>query len=251
MDSAPQIDVVILTWNDGDLLRRAVDSVHRSEHVSARCIVIDNGSDHRPDAPLRSGDLLIRLGRNVGVAAGRNKGVGRGTASYVCFLDSDAILHQDTLAILAATLDRHHDVALAGPVFDRQMPSESGGLAPTFSRKLARLTGRTGEYEAGALNDDLIEVDFVIGACQLMRRSAYREVGGLDERYFYGPEDVDFGMRLRLGGWRVVQVPSAGCEHPPRRRNRGFLTIRGIRHALAVSRFLWRHRSFESEVGRR
>lgn len=251
MGDSPRIDVVILTWNDDALLRRAVDSVHQSEDVVARVIVIDNGSDREPDAQLRSGDLMIRLGRNVGVAAGRNNGVGRGVAPLVCFLDSDAVLHPDTLSSLATVLIHHPDVALAAPVFDEQKPSESGGLAPTLGRKLSRLTGRTGEYESGLSRNGLIDVDFVIGACQLMQRSAFRDVGGLDERYFYGPEDADFGMRLRLRGWRVVQVPSAGCEHPPRRRNRQVLTARGFRHALAVSRFLWRHRSYSTQVGKR
>jgi len=242
------IDVVILSWNDGPLLQRAIDSVHRSEAVAARCVVVDNGSDQRPNAQLGAGDLLITLPHNVGVAAGRNNGAWRGTAPLVCFLDSDAVLHADTLRRLADVLDTHPRIALAAPVFDHQEPTDSGGLAPTFRRKLDRALGSTSAYAAGTEREGLIDVDFTIGACQLFRREAFEAVGGLDERYFYGPEDADFGMRLRLHGWRVVQVPGAGCEHPPRRRNRKILTRRGMRHAGAVIRFLWQHRRFHSEA---
>lgn len=242
------IDVVILTWNDGPLLQRAVDSVHRSEGVRARCVVVDNGSDSAPSVKLHAGDLLISLPGNVGVAAGRNNGAWRGTAPLICFLDSDAVLHRDALRLLSAALSAHPEIALAAPVFDGQDPTESGGRAPTFARKVDRLRGSTSAYAAGTNRDGLIDVDFAIGACQLFRRDAFVEVGGLDERYFYGPEDADFGMRLRLNGWRVVQVEEAGCEHPPRRSNRKLMTKRGLRHAWAVTRFLWRHRSFQSKV---
>lgn len=242
------IDVVVLTWNDRGLEQRAADSVHASVGVTCRCVVVDNGSDPAALLNLRPGDDLVRLAVNRGVAAGRNLGVHSGTAPYVCFLDSDAELHHDTLSTLMAVLELDDSVALASPVFDDQLPSDSGGLAPTFGRKVLRLTGRANTYEGGTPRGGLIDVDFTIGACQLFRRVAFDDVGGLDERYFYGPEDVDFCMRLRRAGWRVVQVPEARCAHPPRRRHRQVLSMGGVRHATAVLRFLWRQRSYRHEV---
>ena len=79
-------------------------------------------------------------------------------------------------------------------------------------------------------------------------RSAFDQVAGLDETYFYGPEDVDFCLRLRERGWRIVQLEAALVHHPPRRRNRRLFTRRGMRHARAVCRHLWRHRRFKSGV---
>lgn len=248
MPNAPTIDVIILTWNDGDLLQRAIDSVRHSTGVSVRCTVVDNGSDVPATARLGPDDEVIRLVANAGVAAGRNVGVLAGRAPLVCFLDSDAVLHPSALSTLAGVLEPSCAIGLAAPVFTGQQPTDSGGLAPTLGRKMGRLIGRTSAYEAGSEHDGLIDVDFVIGACQLFRRSAFQQVGGLDERYFYGPEDADFCMRLRLAGWRVVQVPAAGCEHPPRRRNRRILSVSGARHAGAVMRFLWRHRSYRQRV---
>ena len=248
MEHETLIDVVIITWNDGLLLQRAIDSVHASTHVHTRCIVVDNGSTPLAEPALRDHDLLVRLPENRGVAGGRNAGIRHGTARYVCLLDSDAVLHRNALHQLAIVLDSDESVALAAPVFDDQDPGQSGGRAPTLGRKVARALGRTASYVDGVREGDLIYVDFAIGACQMFRRSAYDEVGGLDERYFYGPEDVDFCMRLRSHGWSVVQATRAQCEHPPRRSHRKMLTVRGVRHAAAVARFLWRHRSFDSDL---
>jgi len=246
----PPIDVVILTWNDGPLLDVAVASVHGSEGVEARTIVVDNGSDPPASPALRDGDLLVRNDANRGVAPGRNQGVRAGASPYVCLLDSDARLHVGSLAALVAALEADPRIGLVAPVFDGQAPTASGGRAPTLARKVGRVLGRTAEYDGPEPTGDAWDVDFAIGACQLFRRTAFDEVGGLDESFFYGPEDADYCMRLRLAGWRVQQVAAAGCEHPPRRRNRKLLTRRGLQHAWAVSRFLWRHRRYQHLVSR-
>jgi GT2 family glycosyltransferase len=240
-----EVDVVILTWNDGPLLATAVGSALASEGVDVRVHVVDNGSvppaEIEPDP--RVG--LLRNDENLGVAGGRNQGVALGSAPYVLLLDSDARLHPGSLAALLEPLLADEAIALSVPVFAGQAPEASAGVAPTLARKLARITGRTDAYApvdvpAGA---PWWDVDFGIGACQLFRRAAYDAVDGIDESFFYGPEDVDFCLRLLARGWRVVQVGGATVDHPPRRSHRRLLTRRGIAHAWAVARYLWRYRA--------
>lgn len=250
--SQPRIDVVILTWNDGPLLSRALTSVFACEDVRLNVIVVDNASSPPADVEDHPSVSLIRNNANRGVAPARNQGAKLGSAPLVCFLDSDAVLHPESLARLSNAVLSQGRVALAAPVFVGQAPGASGGRAPTLRRKLARMAGLSDRYEEAdrAPGATTWDVDFAIGACQLVRRAAFEEVGGLDESYFYGPEDVDFCLRLREAGWRIVQVADAPVEHPPRRRNRRLLTVRGIRHAWAVCRHLWRHRNFEQRVER-
>ncbi len=152
---------------------------------------------------------------------------------------------------LVEPLIRDDDVALAAPVFHDQATEATTGRSPTLKRKLLRLANMSDTYEGveRRLESDSWEVDFTIGACQVLRRSAFESVGGLDESFFYGPEDVDFCLRLREAGWRIVQVRGAICDHPPRRRFRGLWTRRGVQHAWAVARHLWRHRGFRQTVG--
>lgn len=244
------IDVVIITWNDGPLLDVAVGSALASEDVDVSVFVVDNGSEPPAAAADDPRVRLVRSDVNLGVSKGRNVGVREGCNELVCILDSDAALHPDTLTGLANALLESDDVGLVGPVFRGQNPEDSGGAAPTLSLKLARALRHTASYRTTRREGDVRwDVDFVIGACQLFRRSAYEAVGGIDERWFYGPEDADFCMRIKDAGWRVVQCGDVVCDHPPRRRNRQLLTRRGLAHAKAVIGFLWRHRAFQGVDG--
>jgi GT2 family glycosyltransferase len=243
----PFVDVVILTWNDGELLDTAVASALASRDVDVNVIVVDNAST----TPARVVDdprvRLIRNDANRGVAGGRNQGIAQGCADLVCLLDSDAALEPAALHALTSPLSTDERVAVAGPVFLGQPAEASGGRAPTLGRKLQRSFGRSDTYEPVTRADGAPwwDVDFVIGACQLIRRTAYDSVGGIDESFFYGPEDADFCMRLREADWRVVQVADAPVAHPPRRRYRRAVNRKGLEHGWAVARFLWRHRRYQ------
>jgi GT2 family glycosyltransferase len=163
----------------------------------------------------------------------------------VCFLDSDARLHPGALEALVQPMVTDASIGLTAPVFTDQLPEASGGRAPTLPRKVSRALNRTDLYASmpGQGRGASWDVDFVIGACQLFRRDAYDAVGGLDDAAAFGPEDVDFCLRLKAAGWRVQQVARAGCDHPARRAFKGLLTRRGLLHSAAVVRHLWRHRA--------
>lgn len=235
------VDVIILSWNDGPLLEAAVASARGSGPMVRSITVVDNGSE--PPVPEIAGVKLIRHETNLGVTVTRNEGARAGDGDLLCFLDSDARLRPETLARLGEVLLADDRVGLTCPVFAGQTPEESAGRAPGFARKVARLVGLTKTYEAMSRSGPAWDVEFAISACYLVRREAFEEVGGFDESYFYGPEDVDFCLRLRRGGWRVVQV-DVPCDHPPRRRHRKLLTRAGARHAAAVLRHLWRQRRY-------
>lgn len=241
--SQPEVDVVVLTWNDGPLLDTAVRSVLRSQDVQAHLVVVDNGSEPPAVVPTDPRVELIRSETNLGVAPGRNLGATKGSAPFLCLLDSDAELAPRSLRVLLDAL-ADPSAGVAVPVFRDQQPEASAGRAPTFLVKLARGLGRRSSYEAvdRAPGADVWDVDFGIGACQMIRRAVFDEVGGLDGTIFYGPEDVDFCLRVREAGHRVVQVATADVRHPPRRAFRQPLTRRGLQHGWTIVRHLWRHR---------
>lgn len=237
----PEIDVVILTWNDGELLDAAVRSALASDHVRPNVVVVDNGSE--PPAATDGRALLVRNPRNVGVARGRNQGARLGQSDLICFLDSDAVLGSDSLSRMARLFSDPR-VAVTVPVFEGQVPEASAGRAPTLRLKIERGLGRRATYEPTDQADSarMWDVEFGIGACQLIRREAFEAVGGLDESIFFGPEDLDFCLRVLAAGWRVVQMADSGVSHPPRRAFRKPLTVKGARHAWSVARHHWRHR---------
>jgi GT2 family glycosyltransferase len=242
--------VVILTWNDGDLLANAVGSALSRDGVDVAVYVVDNGSE--PAAAVADDERLhlLRNEENRGVAAGRNQGVGVGTSSLVCLLDSDAELSPHSLRVLCDTF-ADSSIGVAVPVFTGQAPEASAGAAPTLRVKLERGLNRRTTYEAPPRDPgaELWDVAFGIGACQVFRRSVFEAVDGLDESIFYGPEDVDFCLRVSEAGWRVVQVAGTEVLHPPRRAFRNPLSRRGLRHLIALIAHLWRHRGQRRTVG--
>jgi N-acetylglucosaminyl-diphospho-decaprenol L-rhamnosyltransferase len=244
MSPDPAVDVVILTWNDAAVLARAVASAASQEGVDATVTVVDNGSAPPATVEARPHVRLLRSPTNLGVGGGRNLGVRMGHAPWVCVLDSDASLRPGALRRLVTPLTADETIGLTAPVFTGQRADTSAGRAPTPWRKLRRVLNRTDRYAAtpGQGSGTAWDVEFAIGACQVFRRDAFEAVDGIDDSARFGPEDVDFCLRLRRAGWRVVQVAGDTCEHPARRSSRRLFTRRGLAHAAAFARHWWRHR---------
>ncbi len=242
-----RIDVTILTWNDDSQATQAARSALLPPGDigglagDVRVVVFDNGSEPRAEIAL-DGVRLERSQVNLGVAAGRNRAASFGDGELICFLDSDATLEPGCLARLASALLEYDSAAVAAPVFVGQAPEQSAGRAPGIMRKVARGLGAVDTYGPVDRQGDVWEVEFAIGACQMVRREVFEELGGFDETYFYGPEDVDLCLRVRQAGHKVIQVASARCNHEPRRHSRHLWSARGLRHGVALARHLWRHR---------
>ena len=246
MTAAPTdaVDVVVLCWNDQDDARRAIASALVSEGVDVRVHVVDNGSEPPFEPGLADARIeVLRSATNLGVGGGRNLGTLHGSAPFVCFLDSDAVLEPGCLRRLVAAVQADPHCGLAAPVFAGQSPEVGAGRAPTMFRKVARGFGLTDRY--GRMRPTVPAaswpVEFAIGACQLLRRDAYTEIGGIDAAFAFGPEDVDFCLRLGRAGWTCVQVRDARCHHVARRSSRRLLSRRGGRHLRSLLVHYARH----------
>lgn len=256
MANSPELSIIILTWNSRDHLRRCLESLARAGWFEkhAEIIVIDNGSvDGTADEVVTGfpGVSLLRNRRNRGVAAGRNQGVGVARGRYLMFLDVDTVVPAGSIEALLDAV-QVPGVGVVGPrmIAPNGTLQHTGRRFPTVFGKLGRrLPGhmfrRWVEIEEMRAADPELSraVDYVIGACQLIRREVVDEVGLLDERIFYGPEDVDFCIRARDRGWQVRYVPCASIVHAERRITRGLKLDRmTARHGLALAYFFAKHR---------
>jgi hypothetical protein len=129
-------------------------------------------------------------------------------------------------------------------------------LFPTVLDKIARqLPRRIGEpwlrgVELADWNHTgTRDVDYVVGACQAIRMAALQQVGWLDERIFYGPEDVDFCIRLRLHGWRVTYLGDAVVRHECQRVTRQRLNALALSHAFGLAHLYQTHGYLWSREG--
>lgn len=247
--------IVILTWNSLEVIRACLSSLARGlTQYAYEVILVDNGSRDLTPAALRHEFPCMRLlinRRNRGVARARNQGILVSQGEYIVLLDDDTIVQPGALDSLITYGDEHPHVGLCGPkLVDHQGQLHlSCRLFPTLSDKLARrLPFRFAERmkrEAEMMewnHGTTRAVDYVIGACQVIRRTALVEVGLLDERIFYGPEDVDLCLRMHRAGWQVMYHPESVVVHTERRVTRSVFSFLSWKHGVGVAYFFWKHR---------
>ena len=246
--------VLILSWNSTDVLGPCLASLPPGfTSQDYEVIVVDNGSRGLTPAALRYAFPWMQLvvnRKNRGVAPARNQGMRLTQGEYIILLDDDTLIQSAVFAQLLAYMDTHPDVGLCGPKLSdlqgrlqlscRLFPTLSDKLARRFPFAFARRISRAAEM-ADWDHDGVREVDYVIGACQVIRRAALAEVGLLDYRIFYGPEDIDLCLRMRQAGWRVMYNPEATVVHRERRAARSFLSRLGWRHLWGVVYYFCKH----------
>ncbi len=221
--TAPELSVVIVSYNSGKTLPACLKSIEATVSRSHEVIVVDNGSSDgslervRADFP---GVQVVEGAANRGYAAANNSGLGRARGAWAALVNPDIELLPDALDRLISTLEATPQLAAAGPALvwpegEPQPYSHGGDPSPAYllQRALTRLAGRSLHRWAGGPTRT---VDWVSGACLVARRSALEQVGGLDEDFFLYFEDVDLGRRLRQRGWRIAFVPSATAVHHSR-----------------------------------
>jgi GT2 family glycosyltransferase len=247
--------IVILTWNSTDLLRECLQSLPRAITTCPyEVLVIDNGSRGYTPASLRFEFPWMQImvnQENRGVAPGRNQGIRIAQGKYIILLDDDTAVEPGAFDHLIAYMETHPHVGLCAP----KLIGLGGQLHltcrfyPTLLDKLARQVPfataqrlRRKIEMAEWDHNSIRAVDYVIGACQVIRREALMNVGLLDERIFYGPEDVDFCVRLRQAGWQIIYNPEAVVVHKERRVARSLLSGLSWKHLWGISYYFWKHR---------
>ncbi|MBI5209726.1 MAG: glycosyltransferase [Elusimicrobia bacterium] len=215
---ATAVSVIILARERFDDTRRCLASLWRSTPPGAcEVLVFDNASSPRTFERLsrlcegRPGVRLLRNPRNLGFAEGVNLGMRQARGRFLLWLNNDTVLAPGWLGGLLEAAESDPSIAAAGPMTNRMAPPAQ--LCRPFPTR-----PRTRVQEA----------DFLGGFCLLLRRSAARAVGGLDERFAWGWEDVDYCLRLRQAGWRLAVARDVFVRHeggrtlgamPPSERN--------------------------------
>ena len=226
----PDVSVIVSNWNGSGLLRDCLRSIYdRTQDVALQVIFVDDASTDDSAAMVRSafpGVTLIVNDRNVGFARANNLGVERATGRYVLLLNSDTVLVNNAIQVLAEFLDKHPGAAICGGCLvnaDLTMQISYGSF-PTFSQAvvdalfLNDLFPRAGFPNRGSYPPASLtvprKVDFIIGADILIRRDVIARMGLFDEEFGAYCEEVDFCYRVTGGfGRNVYYVPGARIIH--------------------------------------
>lgn len=191
----------------------------------AEVLVVDNGA---LPPPLSLGSARVSLlspGRNLGYGAACNLGARSSSGDFLLFLNNDVELSTGAADLLGGVLESDPSIAAAAPRLFRPdgRPLRSIGRAPTprrvlfenlfLPRLLPGIPFFHGHHTALVPHGRSRDVETVLGAAVLVRRSAFERVGGFDEGYFFYAEESDLFERLRRGGWRVRFEPAARAVH--------------------------------------
>lgn len=218
-----KVAVVILNWNGEAMLRRFLPTVVRYSCDEAEIWVADNASDDASVQLLREhfpSVKLIQLDKNYGFAEGYNRALAQIEAEYYVLLNSDVEVTHHWLTPLVEYMDAYPDVAACQPKLLSEANRDyfeyagaSGGFIDRYGYPFCR--GRifnTVEEDNGQY-DYIIDILWATGACMLIRSADYREVHGLDGRFFAHNEEIDLCWRLRQRGRRIVCIPESEVYH--------------------------------------
>jgi GT2 family glycosyltransferase len=197
--------VVVVAFHGADDLDRCLVPIARSLEV----VIVDNSSDENVAAvATRHGCRYVDTGSNLGFAAGVNAGVSLLPADVdILLLNPDAVVGLDDVRALSRELAGDPELAAVSPRLVDDVGGEQrvGWPFPSPARMW---------WEAlGGPRLRAEPTDFVVGAVLLLRRAAWREVGGFDERFFLYAEEADWQRRAVGRGWSSRVVDSAVASH--------------------------------------
>ena len=222
--------IVIVNYETYPELRNCLASLETEAQIGQEIVVVDHVS-RQPAADELVREFpyiqLLRVPTNHGFAAGVNHGARTSHGTYLLLLNPDSIVEAGLVGRLADWMDAHPEVGAVGP----RILNDDGTVqasARKFPDLTAALAGRSSwltkvlphnplsRRNLPALGADPtrpMPVDWVSGACMMIRRSAFEQIGGMDEGFFLYWEDADFCRRLGQAGWRVMYLPTVSTQH--------------------------------------
>ncbi len=224
---APRVRVVCVVYHPGDELLRFVRTLAAASAHPVELVVVDNGTEHdvARAATAEAGGRLVVAGSNLGYGAAANRGAQGARTPWLVIANSDVEWTPGSLDRLVAAGDEQPSAGSLGPMLlntdgttypsARALPSLRQGAGHALFGRVWPGNPWTRAYHARqeSTGGYLREAGWLSGACLLLRRTAFEQVGGFDESYFMFFEDVDLGERLGRAGWENLYVPDVQVTH--------------------------------------
>ncbi len=227
----PDLSIIIVNWNTKEYLLSCLDSIVRClSAFSKEVIVVDNASSDGSCDTVKTNYAEVSLVAstvNNGFAWGVNEGIRRSQGKYILILNPDIVLQPEAIEKLISFFESHADAGALMPMlmnadgvfqkgYVRKIPTLFQVIFfhtffEPWSRKIQWLVERF--LEAPLQDEEYSEVEQIPGACILVRRSVIVAVGLMDEEYKLFFEDVDWSLRMRRAGWKLVLYRKAALTH--------------------------------------
>jgi GT2 family glycosyltransferase len=261
-------EVIVVDNGSTDETRTSVQSYGQTQTSS-----MYRASDEMPEILQSHGIRInfIRLEKNYGVAYARNIGMKAAKGEFIWILDVDTVVNRGAIDGMINYLTNHPECGLCAC----RLQSENGNVQDSCRRLplpeykirniLSEITGKTTLwkrlhekikkrnesqfYRIELSVNEPFEAEYVIGACQMFRRTMLDEVGYLDDRIFYGPEDADFCLRISRKGYKIVCLPSYHIVHHYNRiSNKKVFSRISYCHLKGLIYFYFKHKWLRSDT---
>jgi len=257
-----KLSIIIIGYNSWHFLEKNLASLKfLKNEQETEIIYVDNASKDNTIIEIKRLYPFIRIlrnSKNMGVSKARNQGIREATGKYIAFLDSDTEVTKEAINEMVTFMDNNPGAGICGC----KMYGQDGKVQPscrkfpTISGKMKAgiriIAGKLGYniYATFAKNnyydtdvETPFEVDYLIGACQIIRKEAQEKVGELDEKIFYGPEDADFCLRMKKAGYKVFYLPQVSIYHAYQRiSNNKIFSKQTRKHLLGLGFYFWKNR---------
>jgi len=230
MADGPKISIIVVNYNAEKLLRECLESLYReTQDTSFDVWVVDNNSHDESVRMVRESFPEVNLianDDNLGFSRANNQAIAKSASDYILLLNPDTVVRDRAIDKMVAFMDAHADVGISGcrvlnkdgslqPACRRSVPTPKvafyhlSGLSKLFPNSMIMA-----KYNLTYLDPDQPhEVDAVSGAFLLIRRAVVDQIGLLDEAFFIYGEDVDWCVRAKSAGWKVMYTPEAEILH--------------------------------------
>ena len=219
-----KFSVVMVNYHAWPYTLRCIDSLYGTGYEDFEVVVVNNDQEAVPEMPHPV--RLIRNPQNVGFARACNQGMIASDAEYVVLLNNDALVGGDFFEGLEEFFDENPKAGVAGA----KIVDAEGNLELSARKELSFISGFLGRtslltrlfpknplvrrlFPSAEKPSDPTKVDWVSGACMILRRRTLEEIGLFDERFFMYFEDADLCRRAWEAGWLVYYLPQVEILH--------------------------------------
>ncbi|MDL2223428.1 glycosyltransferase family 2 protein [Bacteroidales bacterium OttesenSCG-928-M11] len=257
------LSVIIIGYNSLDYLKKNLASLSfLKDTPDSEIFYVDNASTDGTIAYIENVYPFVKIIRNAenkGIAKARNQGLREARGEYIWILDSDTEVTKEALDSMLTYMNSHPDVGICGcrllgqdgttqfscrkyPTVREKLKAAIHIIGNKIGLDIYSDVSRRNSYDLE--QHDAFDVDYLIGACQLIRREVLQLVGFLDENIFYGPEDADFCYRTHQVGYRVCYLPMIHIYHAYQRVS-SYKIFNKItyKHITGLIYYFWKCRS--------
>jgi N-acetylglucosaminyl-diphospho-decaprenol L-rhamnosyltransferase len=249
---------VVITYNSAQDIDSCLSAIaDGNSAILPEIMVVDNASidDTRAIVARYPTAYLVRNDRNEGFAAAVNRGIGLTSENYILILNPDVVVTANAVSALIDALEMNEEYAAIGcrmifPDGRSQLSARSFPTIASFLKRALSTNNMTKKFHKLAQRGDrepvephgsseLRPVDWILGGCMMIRRSAFADIGPLDEKYFLYYEDIDWCFRAHLQGWKIGFLPTACVIHDYKRSSSklSFTNPLTLIHFRSVLRF--------------